>query len=231
MTDHPQLTLPVYLRDDANFSNFLFPESAQTLKSLLENQRDGGEQFIYIHGAAGSGRSHLLQAACHEGAAGSCLFLPLEELVEMNPVEVLAGLETLSLVSLDNLDAVMGRSDWEEALFHLFNRVRESGNHLLVSASVAPRQLPVGLADLQSRLSWGVVFQLAAAGDAEKLRILQFRAQQRGMSLGDEAATYILSRAGRSLGDLMQVLERLDGASMVAQRQLSIPFIREALGW
>ena len=231
MTEHPQLTLPVSLRDDATFSSFLFPPVLQPLQLVLEAQLNEGEQFVYLHGAAGSGRSHLLQAACHSAPAGAALFLPLDQLSEMRPDDVLAGVESLALLSLDNLHSVVGRSDWEEALFHLFNRVRESGSRLLVSADCAPRQLSVELPDLQSRLSSGVVFRLEEPDDEAKRQILQFRARQRGMNLGEETSNYIFARAGRSLPELIAILEQLDGASMAAQRQLSIPFVRETLGW
>jgi DnaA family protein len=116
-------------------------------------------------------------------------------------------------------------------LFHLINRARDHGCRLLFSAASAPRQLGVQLADLESRLSWGVVFALPDYSDLEKTRILQFRAARRGMQLGDDSANYILARAARSLADLIALLEQLDRASMVAQRQLSIPFIRQTLGW
>ena len=137
----------------------------------------------------------------------------------------------MALVCLDNLDAVAGNKDWEQALFHLCNRARESECRLLFSAAVAPRELNVQLADLQSRLSWGVVMQLPEPGDEDKLEILCFRAHRRGLVLSPEVAAYILARASRSLTDLMQILESLDRESLVQQRQLSIPFVRQCLGW
>lgn len=227
-----QLPLGVHLRDDATLENFLFHAAPGPLHAALKNQSSAdGESVIFIHGGPGTGRSHLLQAACHQQAAGEALFLPLDQLREMPAAELLADVENLSLVSLDNLDAVIGDADWEEALFNLFNRARDSACRLLFSANCAPRQLAVQLADLQSRLSWAVVFQLPVPTDEDKLRILQFRARRRGMSLSDEAGHFILARASRSLVELMELLDRLDRDSMVAQRQLSIPFIKSSLGW
>jgi DnaA family protein len=231
-TEAAQLPLAVYLRDDATLDNFLFQAAPGPLHATLKNQPTAaGEHFVYLHGNNGTGRSHLLQAACHEQAAGEALYLPLEQLTELPAAELLADVESLALVSLDNLDAVTGDAAWEEALFNLFNRARESGCRLLFSANCAPRQLALGLPDLQSRLSWAVVYQLPEPTDEDKLRILQFRARRRGMSLSDEAGNFILARASRSLVELMEILDRLDRDSMVAQRQLSIPFIKSCLGW
>lgn len=232
MTEGRQLPLAVHLRDETTLENYLFSASTLALRNLIESQAgEAGEQALYLYGGAGSGRSHLLQAACHQLPAGEALYLALEQLVEMPAEEVLADIEHISLISFDNLQAVAGNSAWEEALFHLINRAQASGCRLIFSADNAPRQLGVELPDLQSRLSWGVVYQLPELTDQDKLQILQFRAKRRGMTLSDEPARYILSRANRSLGELMNLLVLLDQASMVAQRSLTIPFIKSTLGW
>ena len=162
---------------------------------------------------------------------GESLYLPLGEFRDHSAGEVLDGVEDLARVCLDDIQAVAGNADWEQALFHLVNRSRESGCRLLFSADRAPRQLAVSLPDLHSRLSGCVVFQLPDPSDTRKLEVLTFRAGRRGMSLSEEAARFIMARAPRGLGDLMDLLDRLDRDSMAAQRQLTIPFIKARLGW
>ncbi len=230
--DLAQLALPVHLSDDATIDNFLFSDALGPLRPMLENQLGpDGEPSIFLHGQPGSGRSHLLQAACHALPSGHALYLPLDQLCVMAPDQVLDGVEALSRVCLDNFHAVAGAPDWELELFNFINRARERGCRLLISAEAAPRQLPITLPDLASRLSWGVVFQLPAPADPDKLAILKFRAARRGLLLEDEAARYILSRAPRSMSALMGILEQLDRDSMALQRTLTIPFIKDRLGW
>lgn len=230
--DPAQLALPVHLRDEATLENFLFGEELAPLRGLLERQTGlEGEPSIFLHGPAGSGRSHLLQGACHALPGGDAVYLPLDQLKDMTPDTVLDGVEALSRVCLDNLQAVAGDRDWELALFHFLNRARERGCRVLLAADAAPRQLPVALPDLSSRLAWGVVFQLRAPNDARKLEIIRFRARRRGMVLEDDAARYILARAPRSMAALMTLLDTLDRDSMTLKRPLTIPFIKSRLGW
>ncbi|MDA7086067.1 DnaA regulatory inactivator Hda [Pseudomonas sp. SA3-5] len=230
-----QLPLGVRLRDDATFANYYPGANAAALgyvERLCEAEAGWAESLIYLWGGAGVGRTHLLQAAClrfeQNGEPG--VYLPLAELVEHGP-NVLDNLEQFELVCLDDLDAVAGRSDWEEALFHLFNRLRDSGRRLLLAASSSPRELPVKLADLQSRLTLALVFQLQSLSDEDKLRALQLRASRRGLHLSDEVGRFILTRGERSMSALFELLERLDQASLQAQRRLTIPFLKEILGW
>ena len=226
-----QLPLLVQLRDDATLDNFLATDANAPLLEAVRGLSEGqGESVVFIHGGQGSGKSHLLQGACHL-AGENALYLPLRELSVFPPEEVLSGVETLELVALDDLDVVMGQQAWELALFGLYNRAREWGCRLLMAAAGAPRTLEVELADLRSRLSWGVVYQLAAGSDEQKQAILQFRAARRGLKLGDEVASYIVTRAPRDLAQLLELLERLDRASLVGKRALSIPFVKQVLGW
>ena len=232
MSERAQLTLPVHLRDEASLDNFLFTRRLAPLQSALRALcGEQGEPSLFLYGGAGSGRSHLLQAACHQFADGTAWYLPLEQLQNRAAAAVLADTEQMALLSLDNIDAVLGRPDWEDALFHLINRARGTACRLLFSAAVTPLRLSVKLPDLASRLSGSVVFQLPDYRDEEKLQVLQFRAGRRGMHLDDEAGRYILSRAPRSFSELMAVLETLEQASLVAQRKLSVHFIKQTLGW
>ncbi len=226
-----QLPLNIQLRDEATFESFLGDEASAPLLRALQGQlQPDGEPVIFVHGPQGSGKSHLLQAACHLAGAGA-LYLPLAELAAEQPAELLLGLEQMQLVALDDLHCVAGRDDWETALFHCFNRARESGCRLLLAAQGAPRSLPVRLQDLASRLSWGEVYRLQANDEARRLEILRARSRQRGLQLPPEVASYIVNRAPRGLGDLLQVLERLDRASLVEKRPLTIPLVKRTLGW
>ncbi len=230
-----QLPLGVRLRDDATFANYYPGANAAALgyvERLCEAEAGWAESLIYLWGGDGVGRSHLLQAAClrFEQRGEQAVYLPLAEVADYGP-ELLDNLEQCELVCLDDLDAIAGRAEWEEALFHLFNRLRDSGRRLLLSAAASPRELPVQLPDLQSRLTLALVFQLQALSDEDKLRALQLRASRRGLHLTDEVGRFILTRGTRSMSALFELLERLDQASLQAQRKLTIPFLKETLGW
>ena len=230
-----QLPLGVRLRDDATFANY-YPGANAAALGYVERLCEAGagwtDSLIYLWGAAGVGRSHLLQAAClrFEQRDEAAVYLPLAEVADYGP-ELLDNLEQCELVCLDDLDAVAGRADWEEALFHLFNRLRDAGKRLLLAAATSPRELGVQLPDLQSRLTLALVFQLQELADEDKLRALQLRASRRGLQMPDEVGRFILTRGARSMSALFELLEQLDQASLQAQRKLTIPFLKETLGW
>ncbi|MFP3874219.1 MAG: DnaA regulatory inactivator Hda [Thiohalophilus sp.] len=220
-----QLPLGVRLRDAATFENFLPADNERVLAAL----HTADAPSIYLWGAAGTGKSHLLQAVCHQAAAQDqrAAYLPLAE-PGLHPA-MLEGMEQFDRLCLDDLDAVAGNPAWETALFHVYNRLTAAGHQLLVTATGSPTALGIRLPDLQSRLGWGPVFQLQPLDDAAKRQALQQRAAARGLSLDDEVAAYLLSRCARDMGSLFALLEGLDEASLAAQRRLTIPFVREYL--
>lgn len=227
--EHRQLTLGVQLRDDATWSNFLaLPEQAPALAAIRAQQGEAGEPVLFLHGGADAGKSHLLQAACLAGA-GQALYLPLAELHDQSPAELLPGLEALPLLCLDDLQVVAGQRDWELALFHLFNRCQAAGSRWLVSARQPPRDLPLALPDLVSRLCWGPVFALASPDDERRQAILQHRARCRGLEMPDEVARYLVTHTPRALARLLGLLDELDRRSLQAQRALTVPFVRQVL--
>lgn len=227
----PQLPLGLSLRDEATFENFI-PGANIEIRDLLKQAASGNKRYdvIYLCGNRGLGSSHLLQACCHHAYANgqSSVYLPLRQSESLDP-QMLQGLEALSLVCIDDIQAIAGQLVWEEALFHLYNRAMERGCQLIVAANALPKQIGLQLPDLVSRLAWGVVYQLHALADADKLAVLTMRASRRGMSLSDEVGKYLLTHCPRHMGTLMAVLDALDKATLAAQRRLTIPFVKEVL--
>ncbi len=217
-----QLPLRLTLRDSATFDNFVDSGNELALQALCQGRDDS----IYLWGPPACGKSHLLQAACHAAREGA-MYLPLTALA--TGPELFTGLESRPVVAIDDLDVIAGDAALETALFHLYNRIRERGGRLLLAASRSPAALGMTLPDLVTRLGWGLVFRLHPLDDDGRRRALQLRAERRGFDLPDEVADYLLRRHARDMNSLFALLDRLDEASLAAQRRLTIPFVRALL--
>ena len=228
---HFQLPLPIHQSDDETLENFYAENNLLLLNSLQKNFLHLHQQFFYLWGNKGCGKSHLLKGVCQHYLAQQhpALYVPLNKAQYFSPA-VLENLEQQALVCLDDLQVVIGNAEWEVAIFDLINRVRETGRTLLImSADQSPANLPVQLPDLASRLTWGEVYQLAPLNDQQKIEVLQKAAYQRGIELPDETANFLFKRLERDMKTLFNALEKLDQASLQAQRKLTIPFVKEIL--
>ena len=227
-----QLPLNLRLKDSSSFENFLPATNREAVARLhaavaaLARGR-APEPVLFLCGAPGTGRTHLLQAACREAqsAGGSALYIPFSEIAALAPA-MLEDLEQAALVCLDDIERIAGKTDWEAAVFALCERLRASGGMLLVAGARPPRELGLQLPDLATRLGWGPVYALAPLGDDERLEAVRLRARNRGLEMPEEVARYILARYPRDLDSLFALLDRLDVASLAEQRRLTIPFLR-----
>jgi len=143
---------------------------------------------------------------------------------------VLDGMEQLALICIDNIECVAGDEPWEMAIFDLYNRILETGRtKLLITGDRPPRQLNLKLPDLASRLDWGQIYRLQPLSDEDKLQALQLRSRLRGFELPEDVGRFLLKRLDREMRTLFITLDKLDRASISAQRKLTIPFVKETL--
>ncbi|MBK5967281.1 MULTISPECIES: DnaA regulatory inactivator Hda [Thiorhodovibrio] len=230
-----QLGLALRLPQTQTFANFIPGRNAEAIAALRDWASGQGAAvgqgapYLALHGEAGSGKTHLLRAACAELQASgqSVTYLSLKQ-SDLEPA-ICEGLETLSAVVLDDVHAVAGDAGWERALFALFNRLREREARLLIAASRPPAALSIDLADLHSRLCSGPGFLLQPLDDDGLDRLLKQGAQDRGFALDAAARRYLLTRCTRDPAKLLALLDDIDAASLAQARAPTVPFLSALL--
>src|SRR5450631_3675112 len=229
-----QLALGVRLRAESVFESFWPGVNAQIVATL----RAPSTEPLWLWGATGTGKTHLLQAVCAAAGDTSAVlpgagppaagppaaYFPFARPLALPP-EALAGFERSRVLCLDDVDAVAGDLAWEKALFRLFNDATELRTRLIFAAAVPPRQPKWCLEDWGSRAAACTVYQLRELDDEGRLEALRLRAAQRGLQLPHDTSDYLLKRMPRDLPSLLDILDQLDEASLIAQRRLTIPFI------
>ncbi len=225
-----QLPLPLTWPDQITFDNFYLSPSNTAIVDCLRQiaERKKSEKYICLYGAYGVGLSHLLYAACHsvQAAGGTALYLPLKK--SLSP-HMLEGSEHLSLICWDDMEAIAGSDEWEEALFHCYNRIQLTTTCLLAASHTPPAKIAWRLPDLRSRLTSGLVFAFQELSDQEKIAALQYRAKKRAFHLSQETAEYLLNHYPRDMHALFDALNKLDHYSLAEKRRLTIPFIKKIL--
>jgi len=225
----PQLPLALRFPPDQRLDGFVSADPG-TVPLLAAVARGERADWVLLSGAAGSGKTHLLLAACAEAEAHGrrAAYVPLAAAAG-RAATVLAGLDEARLLAVDGIDRVLGDRDDEVALFDFHNRARAAGAGVLYAAASALPALPVVLPDLRSRLGQCTQVALPALDDAGRRAVLRLRAARRGLLLDEAVLEFLLRRVGRDLGTLTALLDRIDRASLAAQRRVTIPFLRSLL--
>lgn len=223
----PQLPLALRWPRRQRFEHFHAGANAVALAAVQALALEPDAPWVYLHGANGSGRSHLLMAACQAAVGRRVQYLPLATLG--NPTEALRGVAGSELLALDDVGAIAGNREAEHALFDLYNRARAEGSALLFAADAAPTALGIELPDLRSRLGACTQFALKLLDDGERRVVLKAQAASRGMELDDNVLDWLFARYVRDMGALLDLLDKLDAASLAAQRRITVPFLRDFL--
>ena len=185
------------------------------LMAQLAAMLDGSAaaRMVYLWGAPGSGKSYLLAAWAH-----ACRTRGMT--VDFS------GQQAAQAVIADQVES-WGAAQ-QHAGFAAFNRVREAGGLWLAAGSAAPAELPL-MPELQTRLGWGLVFQMQALDAAEKRAALAQHAETLGFRLEPQVADYLLNHTARDMQSLLRVLEALDRFSLETRRPITLPLLRQLL--
>lgn len=221
-----QLPLALEVADHASFDTFVAGANAPAVEHV-RSLAAAGADTVWLWGAHGAGKSHLLQAACRAASAGGrrAMYVALPA----SSPAILADLESVELLAIDDAEQIAGELEWERPLFALLNANLSRSSALVLAASAPAQQCGFALADLASRGAGAITYRLAPLDDAERAEALRLHAAARGLTLDAAAADFLLKRVDRDMAALTRWLAKLDVASLTAQRRLTIPFIRELI--
>jgi len=216
-----QLALELASPPAPTLDNFVTGDNAEAVAALRALVTGAAvERFVYLWGAAGSGRSHLLRGVLHAlAAAGRSVTL---HSTGVTPVVEDAAV-AVGVDDVEHLDAPA-----QINLFNIFNNLKDSGGVLVVTGDLPPARLPLR-ADLLTRLAWGLVYEVHALSEADLRAAVVDYAAARGFTLPAEVTDYLLVRVPRDLSSLRALVDTLDRVSLEQKRAVTVPLAREVL--
>ncbi len=231
VTNTRQLTLPLASSELPTFDNFVVGPNVETVSALKNLSNEQSEKLCFVYGVKGCGISHLLQSCVSLAEQKNINTLYFSLCEEGVSAEMLSGLDDYDLLYLDHLEDVIPDPGWEDALFHLFNSLRDQGKGLVLGSCDVPDNLCIQLPDLLSRLNGMMRYHLKELTDQDKEAALIKRAKSAGLAITPEVVRFMISRGSRDLRQLIAKLEKLDQASLQSKRAVTIPFVKEVLGY
>ena len=224
-----QVPLAFEFQANQTFESYFAGQNAEVVAQLHELAADGSEQQVFVWGDAGCGKTHLLQACCQLAKLNNKEPFYFKFNQQLPVPTMLEGLEEIDLVVFDDIQYLAGNNDWELALFAFYNSHRQNGHKLLLAADCPPKFLPIVLPDLKTRMSWGLTLKIQRLNDQEILEALQVKALNLGFELSPLVGRFLLNHYVHDFPALWQLLEKIDRATLAAQRKLTIPFLKQIL--
>jgi len=229
-----QYTLAIDLPLEQRLDNFVPGRNAELLAVLTA--QNVSFQGVWLFGGHGSGRSHLLKGACLQAQerGEQAVYIACAQYAE-DPDRLVSQLQSASqggdLVALDDVEVLIGHLELEMMVLAIYQRLLFAQGRLLVTHQQTASSQEFVTLDVSSRMRSLQHFHLRPPQDGEKMQILSERAQQRGYVLTRAVLDYWMARGPRELGALLADLDLLDAASLVAQQKITIPLLKQVLGY
>ena len=221
-----QLPFNFSTNQQLSLDDYIVGNNQEVVSQLLNQQCP----FIFIWSAKQVGKTHLLSAlnSLYLEQKKTALFVPLKNYQFLHP-SMLNNLENADMVCIDDIDAIAGNKEWEHSLFHFYNNIKAKGNRLLVSAGQNAVNIKFDLADLSSRLQWGLTYEIKELSDDDLLKVLRNKSLKNHFKLSIEVSNYLLNQFSRDISQLLKLLDELSYQSLSEQRKITVPFVKKYL--
>ncbi len=212
MTRPQQLTFSLPVAENRSRGDFFVAPSNALALRMIENWRDWPSGRLLLTGPEGAGKSHL--ADIWQAESGAEALVP----------EALAGTDIPALaarpVLIDDADRLAGDRALEEALFHLHNALAARGQALLLTARTPPRDWPLALPDLASRLASMPACRLEAPDEALLAAVLVKLLADRQLVAPPSVIAYLTQRMERSLAAAARIVAEMDRIALAEKREI-----------
>lgn len=237
----PQLQL----NDDYTFENFVVGPGNRLAHAAATAIGDApGTTYnpFFVHGDVGLGKTHLLQAICHEttrrGAVKNVMYISCEtfanhfiEAVERGALQQFRyRYRHADLLVIDDIQFLGERERSQEEFFHTFNKLHQSQRQIIISADCAPPEIPSLENRLISRFKSGLVASIDPPCLETRMAIVRKKAKLRCIEVDEDVVSFIASRIETNIRDLEGALVKLDALSQTHGRPIDTQIAAEALG-
>ncbi|HVP13040.1 MAG TPA: chromosomal replication initiator protein DnaA [Phycisphaerae bacterium] len=236
----------LHLNPDYVFENFVVgPCNRLAHASCVAVSESPGAVYnpLFIHGSAGLGKTHLLQAICQKvldrSPSTRVTYMSCETFVNhfIEAVEkgALHGFRYryrhVDLLIVDDIQFLAARERTQEEFFHTFNTLYQLHKQIVLSADCRPSEIPTLEERLTSRFNWGLVAAIDPPCLETRMAIIRKKMKMRDMDLPEDVVMLLASRIKSNTRELEGALSRLRGiAALEGNRPVDIALARRALG-
>ncbi|MFM8560377.1 MAG: chromosomal replication initiator protein DnaA [bacterium] len=233
---HPRLTFESFVVGPSN----RFAHAA----SMAVSQRPG-EVYnpLFIHGASGLGKTHLLHAVGHEVKRlrpDARVFYVTAERFTNEMIWAIQHGQTpafrnkyrgVDVLLVDDVQFLAGKESTQEEFFHTFNALRDAHKQIVVTADQPPKDIAKLEDRLISRFNQGLVADTQLPDLETRIAILRQRCEQEtnGLWLSDDVVLLIADRVRGNVRDLEGCLVRLMAVASLTHREITPELANEVL--
>ena len=196
---------------------------------------------LFIHGNVGLGKTHLLQATCHEilrkQRSARVLYLSCEDFtnrfvqsVRANTVDEFRDLHrSVDILVIDDVQFLANKGKTQDEFFHTFNALYNAKRQIVISSDRPPVEIPTIEERLVSRFKWGLVTEMEKPCFDTRVTIVRRKARVRGIEFSDDVAHFIADKVDSNIRELEGAVVKVIGIAALVEREIDVALVKDAL--
>ena len=232
------------LNPNYTFENFLVgPSNRLPHAAALAVVDSPGYSYnpLFVHGAVGLGKTHLVQAVCHalldQSKPFKILYLSCEAFVNDFISTIQDGAwesfrykyRNVDVLLIDDIQFLSTSEHTQEEFFHTFNTLYNAQKQIVITSDVAPEELPSLQERLLSRFKWGLVARIDPPAFETRAAIVQHRASAQNIHFPEDVVHVLASSIATNVRELQGAITRVIAYARVAGSPPTLELARDAL--
>lgn len=221
-----QLNIDPQLNPKNTFANFIEGECNKlgmaAGKSIANKPGNNSYNPLFVYGGPGMGKTHLAQAVGIEVkekfsekvvlyvSANRFMTQYIDAVNVKNKLtDFLQFYQMIDVLIVDDVQEFADKAGTQNAFFHIFNHLQQSGKQLILTSDKAPVDL-MGLEKrLLSRFKWGLSVELKQPSYDTRVRILEAKSRKDGIDLPKDVLHFLASKVIGSVREIEGALVSL----------------------
>ena len=201
----------------------------------------GSYNPLFIHGNSGLGKTHLLNAICHEikknNPDANIVYTRGEDftndlvryLAQKNMVEFHNKYRSADILLVDDIQFIAGKESTQEEFFHTFNAVATAGNQIVLTSDMPPKMIETLDDRLLNRFEWGLIADIQPPDLETRMAIIKRKAVKLGLDLPDDVIQYIAQRLKDNIRQLEGAVKKMQAYVTMQGLPVSITTAQAAI--
>ena len=238
-----EITVDPQLNLHQNFDNFVEGESNRLARSagIAVANKPGGTAFnpLFIFGGVGLGKTHLAHAIGvdikEKYPKKKVLYVSAEKFTQQfisastakdkdknNLNDFIHFYQLIDVLIVDDIQFLSGKVKTQDAFFHIFNHLHQTGKQVILTSDKAPVDLFDIEQRLLSRFKWGLSAELTTPDYNTRYKILQNKFYTDGAEISEEIIAYLAENIRTNIRELEGVSNSLIAQAAFNRKEYSI---------